>query len=136
MYISYKTFCNKIFTSEGYTFVQPGSFHILGKNIKIIRDNYNKYVLLCLYENDQVFYIKIRYPEAQIWINAISVYDINDKQVIYSDFIEKKEEMIINNSEDINNLRNIIELYKLYQSNSHLDIVRYNQKIYLTTGVF
>jgi len=137
MYISYKTLCNKIFTSEGYTFVQPGDFHILGKNIRIIRDYQNRYIVLCLYENDQVFYIKIRYPHAQIWVNAISVYNKNIEQVIYNDFIEKKEGMIINNSDDINNLQNIIELYKLlYPSNLQLDIVRYNQKIYLTTGVF
>jgi hypothetical protein len=127
--------CKKIFTSEGYTFVQHGDFHILGKNIYVADDDFINFLTLCLYENDITYYINIPYPQATTWINAISVY--NDNQVVYSDFIQKKDGMIINNSDDINNLSTIIELYKLiYQTNISLDIVRYNGIIYLTKGVF
>jgi hypothetical protein len=137
MYISYKTLCKKIFTSEGYSFVQSGDFHILGKNISIADDDFMNFLTLCLYENDQVFYIKIRYPQASIWNNAISVYNNSNEKIIYSEFIEKKDGMIINNSEDINNLTNIIKLYKLiYPTNTSLDVVRYEHQIYLTKGVF
>lgn len=134
--MSYETLCKKIFSSEGYTFIQPGSFHILGKNIRVIYVNYAKYALLSLYENDQEFLIKIPYPDAQIWLNAITIYN-KQEQILYSDFIEKKKEMIVNNSNDIKNLKNIIQLYKLlYPDNSQLVIVRYNDKIYLTKGIF
>lgn len=136
MYISYGALCKKIFTSEGYTDVQPGSFHILGKNIRIINVNYDNYAIFSLYENDNEFLIKIAYPDAQIWIDAITVYN-KQKQVLYFDFIEKKKDMIVNCPEDIKNLKNIIELHKLlYPDNSQLVVVRYNNKIYLTKGVF
>jgi hypothetical protein len=137
MHSSYKTLCNKIFTSGGYTFVQNNNFHILGKNISIINDNFINFLTLCLYENDIPYYINIPYPQATIWANAISVYNNNEKKVVYSDFIQKKNGMIINNSDDINNLTNIIKLYKLlHPNNTPLNIVRYNEKIYLTKGVF
>jgi hypothetical protein len=137
MYISYKNLCSKIFTPEGYSFLQPGSFHILGKNIRVINDNYGNHAIFSLYENDEEFLIKIAYPDAQIWMDAITEYDNKLGEVIYFDFIEKKKDMIINNSDDIRNLKNIIELYKLlYPGDTHLDIVRHNQKIYLTKGVF
>ena len=136
MYISYQNLCNKIFTSEGYTFVQPGDFHILGKNIYIVDDDYMKTCTLCLYENDDNYYITIPYPQAKIWIDAISVFNPSEK-IIYSDFIDKKEGMIINNPIDINNQQNIIDLYNLIiPNNLPLDVVRYKQQIYLTRGIF
>jgi hypothetical protein len=135
--MTYKMLCKKIFTSEGYTFVQPNDFHILGKNISLIDDNSENIITLRLYENDDVFDIDIPYPDAEIWMNAISVYSNCDNQLIYCDFIEKRDKMIINNSEDLNNLRNILDLYKLlYPTNPNLDVVRYENKIYLTKGIF
>jgi hypothetical protein len=137
MYISYETLCKKIFTSEGYTFVQHGDSHILGKNISVADDDFMNFLTLCLYENDITYYINIPYPQATTWINAISVYNNNIKKIVYSDFIQEKDGMIINNSEDINNMSTIIELYKLiYPTNTSLDIVRYNGTIYLTKGIF
>lgn len=137
MYISYETLCKKVFTSEGYTFVQSGDFHILGKNISVVDDDFMEFVTLCLYENDNTYYINIPYPQASIWMNAISVFNNFDHQVIYSEFIQKQDGMIINNSEDINNLTRIIDLYKLiYSTNISLDVVRYDGRIYLTQGIF
>lgn len=137
MYIDYETLCKKIFTSTGYTFVQPGNFHILGKNISVVDDDFMKHVTLCLYENDITYYINIPYPQASIWMNAISVFNKYEHQVIYSEFIEKKNGMMINNLEDINNMKNIIDLYKLiYSTNTSLDVVRYEGQIYITKGIF
>lgn len=137
MHISYETLCKKIFTYEGYTFVQPGDFHILGKNISVVDDDFMNFLTICLYENDIPYYINIPYPQATIWNNAISVYNNSNEQVVYSEFIQKKDGMIINNSKDINNLTNIIKLYKLlYPTETSLDVVRYKDQIYLTKGCF
>jgi len=131
MIMSYTDLCKKIFTSEGYSHVQKGDYHILGKNLSILEYTENKDCKLSLYENDNVYYISIPYPEAKVWCNAIRFYNPN-KQVIYSEFMDKKDGMIINSKKDFYKYRYLFKLYFLLKKRKDLNIVRYDGKIYLT----
>jgi len=84
-----------------------------------------------LYENDDVYYVKISYPKARVWCKAIRKYN-PDKQIIYSEFMDKKEGMMINCKNHLIKYKYLFDLYYLIKKDKNLNIVSYEGKIYLT----